>query len=117
MIRISLLLGVLMFGGVTYYMRSDPGWEAPAAETLRPLRIAMLCAWIVAILLLLGLRLRLSQRTNVTGNSLLMIAWSIGEAAALFGGVYYFQSGQASWFISGLFIMLSAFILFPIRRM
>jgi ABC-type Mn2+/Zn2+ transport system permease subunit len=71
---------------------------------------------VVAVLLLLVLRARLARLTESAGRSVLIIAWAIGEAAALFGGVYYFLSGEPQWFIIGLFLMLASFILFPIRR-
>jgi hypothetical protein len=115
-IRIALLIGVLMFGAVSYLVQRGETWAAAAPDLLATLRVGMLATWVVAILLLLVLRARLTRLTEVAGRSVLIIAWAIGEGAALFGGVYYFLSGSAQWFIIGLFVMLASFILFPIRR-
>jgi hypothetical protein len=91
-------------------------WAPAEPDLLRTLRVAMLATWVVATVLLLVLRARLARLTEVAGRSILMIAWAIGEGAALFGGVYYFLSGDGTWFVIGLFFMLASFILFPIRR-
>jgi hypothetical protein len=115
-VRIALLVGVLMFGAVTYYVHRGAEWRAAQPDALSTLRLAMLSTWVVAVLLLLVLRARLARLTESAGRSVLIIAWAIGEAAALFGGVYYFLSGEPQWFIIGLFLMLASFILFPIRR-
>lgn len=115
-IRIALLTGVLMFGGITWFMQRGADWSPADGDSLRLLRIGMLATWVVAVLLLLVLRARLGRLTEAAGRSMLIIGWAIGEGAALFGAVYYFLSGQAEWYIAGLFVMLAAFILFPIRR-
>lgn len=115
-LRIALLAGVLAFGAVTYYVQRGATWRPAAPDALDMVRIAMLSTWVVAVLLLLILRARLTRLTEAAGRSVLVIAWAVGEGAALFGGVYYFLSGDAQWFIAGLFVMLAAFILFPVRR-
>lgn len=114
--RLALLMGVLAFGAVVYYLQRGENWQAADASSLSALRMALLSAWVVVALLLIILRLRLSRLAAPAGRSLLIIAWAIGEGAALFGGVYYMLSGDPQWFIIGLFIMLASFILFPIRR-
>lgn len=116
LVRIALLLGVLTFGAVTYYVQRGADWRPAAPEALSSLRLAMLSTWVVVVLLLLVVRARFSRLTESAGRSVLIIAWAIGEGAALFGGVYYFLSGDTQWFIIGLFLMLASFILFPIRR-
>jgi hypothetical protein len=115
-IRIALLGGVLMFGAVTYMVQRGDTWQAAGPDLLGTLRVALLATWVVAVVLLLVLRARLTRLTEVAGRSVLIIAWAVGEGAALFGGVYYFLSGNPEWFIIGLFVMLASFILFPIRR-
>ena len=115
-IRISLLIGVLLFGAVTYYVQRGEEWRATPPDVLSTLRLIMLSTWVAAAALLLVLRVRLGRLTESAGRSMLIVAWAIGEGAALFGGVYYFLSGEPQWFIIGLFVMLASFILFPIRR-
>jgi hypothetical protein len=47
--------------------------------------------------------------------SLRMIAWATGEAAALFGGVYWFNSGDPSRYTIGLIALLATFVVVPLR--
>jgi hypothetical protein len=115
-IRIALLAGVLMFGAVTYYVQRGANWKPAAPDVLNSLYTIMLAVLVLAVVFLLVLRARLGRRSDTGERSLLVVAWAIGESSALFGGVYYFLSGNAQWFIIGLFVMLASFILFPIRR-
>jgi hypothetical protein len=115
-VRIALLVGVLMFGAVTYYVQRGVSWEPAAPDVLNTLHTVMLAVLVLAVVLLLVLRSRLGRRSLAGERTMLVMAWAIGESAALFGGVYYFLSGNAQWFIIGLFVMLASFILFPIRR-
>lgn len=115
-VRIALLVGVLMFGAVTYYVQRGASWEPAAPDVLNTLHTVMLAVLVMAAVVLLVLRARLGRRSDASERTMLVIAWAIGESAALFGGVYYFLSGNAQWYIIGLFIMLASFILFPIRR-
>lgn len=115
-VRIALLMGVLMFGAATYYVQGRPNWEPATPDVLSTLHVVMLAVLVLAVVLLLVLRTRGTPGTDASGRTMLVIAWAIGETAALFGGVYYFLSGNAQWFIIGLFVMLASFILFPIRR-
>jgi hypothetical protein len=109
-------MGVLIFGAVTYYVQRGADWRAFEPDALATLRLFVLSAWAAAALLLIILRVRLGGLTQSAGRSMLIVAWAIGEAAALVGGVYYFLSGESQWFVIGLFLMLTSFILFPIRR-
>ncbi len=115
-VRIALLVGVLMFGAVTYYVQRGANWEPAAPDVLSTLHTVMLAVLVLAVVLLLVLRSRLERRSEAGERTMLIMAWAIGESAALFGGVYYFLSGNGQWFIIGLFVMLASFILFPIRR-
>jgi hypothetical protein len=116
LVRISLLLGVLLFGAVTWFLHRDPSWQPRSPESLPAVRRAMLAAWVLAIVGLLALRTRLARLTGDARRSLLVVAWAVGEGAALFGGVYYFLSGDAMSFLGGLLVMLAALLLFPVRR-
>lgn len=115
-VRIALLAGVLAFGAVVFFQQRGEGWRPADPGSLSSLRTAMFAVWVGAAVLLIILRLRLSRLAEAAGRSMLIVAWAIGEGAALFGGVYYMLSGDPQWFVIGLFIMLASFILFPIRR-
>ena len=114
-IRASLLTGVLIFGGITYYIHS----QSPPPSTVDPasIRWPVLGAWgmITAALLLLGMRYRRpaphSQRVTMA-----VVGWALGEAAALAGGVDYFLTGIPDRYGFGLLIFVIALVMFPIPR-
>lgn len=115
-IRIALLAGVLAFGAVVYFLQRGEGWTPADPDSTSVVRTAMFAVWAGAAVLLIVLRLRLSGLSDSARRTMLIVAWAIGEGAALIGGAYYMLSGEPQWFIIGLFIMLASFILFPIRR-
>ena len=115
-IRISLLMGVLLFGAVSWFLHRDPSRERADPESLAALRRAMLAVWVLAIAAILALRPRLGRVTGEARRSFLLIVWAIGEGAALIGGVHYFLGGDPLSFLGGLVVMLGAFLLFPIRQ-
>lgn len=116
LIRISLLLGVLLFGAVSWFLHRDPTWRPGDPAALRMLQRAMLAQWVLAIAMLLFFRTRLDRTTGQARSTLLLIGWAIGESAALFGGVHFFLSGDILSFLGGLVVMMAGLLLFPIRR-
>jgi hypothetical protein len=116
LIRISLLLGVLLFGAVTWFVHRNPSWRPQSPDALRPLRVVMLAGWVAAIIALIALRPRLGRLTDDARRTFLVICWAIGEGAALLGAVHYFLSGDPLSFLGGLVVMMAALLLYPIRR-
>jgi len=115
LIRISLLVGVLIFGALTWWLQSAGDRPTSDPSSLRP-RIAGFAIWGAAIALLAFLRSRLAGLSDSTRRSYLVISWGVAEAVALFGGVVYFLSGDARWYVAGLFFMIGSFLVFPLRK-
>jgi hypothetical protein len=112
----SLLAGVLLFGAVSWYTQRRPDWTPPAAD-FRPFRVAGYLAWGLAVIGVLVLRGRVDRaRDAATRQKLNLFAWTCGEIVALYGGVVYFNTGDASWYLLGLAFMVGTFVVFPIRR-
>ncbi|MBC7788723.1 MAG: hypothetical protein H7Z74_02145 [Anaerolineae bacterium] len=116
LIRISLLIGVLMFGAFTWWLQRAGDRPPSDPSTLRLLRIEGFVVWGASIALLAFLRARVGKSADLARPSYLVVSWIVAEAVALFGGVVYFLSGDARWYIAGLFFMIAAFLLFPLRR-
>lgn len=114
-IRIGLLTGVLLFGAVIWFLQRRPGFVPDGSMAqLRPIVPFIMLAFIAAII---GVRVYLSRVTDATQlGTYQLIGWAIGEAAGLFGGVYYFNTGDPRFFLIGLFVMLASFIVLPLRR-
>jgi hypothetical protein len=119
LIRVALLAGVLIFGAVTWWLHRQGRLEVVSAGELRPLRQAGAVVWLAAIVaevVLFVVRLRARERDPARLQSQRIMAWSAGEAVALFGGVYYFRSADPQWFVYGLIFFLGVLMVFPARE-
>jgi FtsH-binding integral membrane protein len=117
LIRIALLVGVLTFGGLIYYQHSRPGWAPNAAVNTRTLRLTMQIVWIVGIagvFVLFTLVRKVRDRAKYAQFSI--IGWSIGEAIALLGAVFYYMTDDPRSYVLGLAAMMMTFFVFPVVR-
>jgi hypothetical protein len=114
-IRMSFLAGVLLFGAVVWFLHRQPGYVVDGSmEPLRPVMPFVLLTFIAAIV---AVRVYLSRITDeLQLNNFRLIGWAIGEAAALCGGVFYFNTNDPRFFIMGLFVQLASFVVVPLRR-
>ena len=123
-IRLALLAGALLFGGVIAMLASrgsvplpGPGGGARDPGALRVLRLVGPALSVGAVAASLFLRAAIARtRDPARVASLRVIAWAAGEAAALFGGVYWMLSGDSSRYLIGLIAMLATFVVVPLRR-
>jgi hypothetical protein len=122
-IRLALLAGALLFGAVIWWLARDgrvplgrAGGAAPDPDALRPLRLIGPVLSVGAVAVAAALRAMIA-RTADPGRiaSLRILAWAAGEAAALFGGVYWLLSGDSSRYVIGLIAMLATYVVVPLR--
>lgn len=116
-IRLAMLSGVLMFGGVVWWLRrsgSATEVDAAAIANVRILAAAGLGVAVSGLVALYALTGR--QADEARRRTFSIIAWAMGEGAALAGGVYYMFAGDPRWYLGGLFVLLVSFVLFPARR-
>lgn len=114
-IRMGLLAGVLLLGAVIYFLHRQPGYVPERGmEPLRPFIPIFMLAAIGGIV---ALRFYLARITDPRRlGTFQIIGWSIAEAVALLGSVYYFNTDDPRFYIMGLFVMLASFIVLPLRR-
>lgn len=113
LIRLALMAGVLLFGAVILIVHRQPSW------TPRPLPSAMDYALIACAIGAVSVAVLLKGRVTRESDperraSLLIVGWSLGESAGLFGAVIFFITGQGQWYAFGLLAMACAFVLLPI---
>ena len=116
-IRVALLAGVLAFGAVTWWTHQGLGYRGPAMPPGGRLGTV---AYVVDALAIVGSllmrRLAFATADPARYGTRCVLAWAMGEAAALTGGVYYFMTNDMSRYLLGVLVMLLAFVLVPLRR-
>jgi hypothetical protein len=115
LIRFALFMGVAMFGVVTWFVHSQPGYRAEGDWGM--LRIAVSVAMLAAVGGIFAARTFLARATNpVDAGARQMMGWAAGEFAAMLGGVYYFLTDDPRFYVIGMVLLLASFILLPFRR-
>ncbi len=113
--RAVLGSGPIIFGVVCWFLRRQPGTTPTGSASPLSYMAVVLSAFAIAAAIVIR-----GQLVQVTDLKLrapkLLAAWVIGEAAALFGVITFFMSGDATWFVVSLIAMLAAFIIVPIQR-
>jgi hypothetical protein len=110
-----MLTGMLAFGAVTWYLRRSPELlrDYPA-ERLGMLVMTGRVLWtvdLVACIVLLQMTRR--ARDPARATSLSIIAWALGEGLAIFGGVFWYLTGNSNWYGAGLAFLVLTFLVFP----
>ena len=109
-----MLGGVLLFGGVSWFVHQTPDWT-PADPVVTAKLKTM--GRIVGGLATFGLMFLYTRFRNASSASqastLAILAWALGESVALFGGAYYFMTGVASFYIAGVLLLTLALVGFP----
>ena len=113
-IRLAMMGGVLLFGGVSWFLHRSPDWVPPDPMVFNQLaRIAP----VVALAVILGLAvvfLKFRDTTNAAqASTVAILAWSLGETLALFGGVIFYLTAASGWYIAGVIALVLAFVAFP----
>ena len=115
-IRVAMLAGVLMLGGVVYYLRQDPSRPGVTADAVGPLRTAGTVVWGLAVVGVVALSAMVRrQRTPAALVPFSIAGWALGEATALYGGVVYLLTGNPRWYVYGVACLLLTFVAFPVR--
>ena len=113
LIRIALLVGVLAFGGVVWYLRRSG--DASYDVDPRGLRVAGQAVWGVTTLGTLALFLAAGRVSPERRATFAVIAWALGEATAVYGGLFWMLLGDRQWYLYGVACLLLTYFIFPIR--
>jgi uncharacterized membrane protein AbrB (regulator of aidB expression) len=115
-VRIALLSGVLIFGGIAYYLTEQQGGglDPSLGGVLQIVNIVILVGAAVGIMIIQ--RRHLAETDPKKRTTLNITAWALGEATALFGGVHFLLVGNPIPFMVGLVMMIASFVVVPIRE-
>ena len=113
LIRIALLVGVLALGGIVWHLRrsGDTGYLVDP----RALRVAGQAVWGVMTLGTLALFLLAGRAKPERRGSFSVVAWALGEATAIYGGLFWLLLGDSQWYLYGVACLLMTYFIFPIR--
>lgn len=113
LIRIAMLVGVLVFGGVVWYLRRS----GDQSYTVNPrgLRVAGQAIWGLATLGTLVLFLTAARASPERRTTYSVMAWALGLATALYGGLFWLLLGDPQWYLYGGVCLLLTYFIFPIR--
>jgi hypothetical protein len=113
-IRLAMMGGVLLFGGVSWFLTSMPDWTAPDAAIAGQLTRVATVAWVVVGAALTVMFVKFRDSTNVArASSVAILAWALGETLALLGGVIFFLTALPGWYLAGVIALTLTFVAFP----
>jgi hypothetical protein len=112
-VRLALLGGVLIFGMVIAWLTGREGF-VPDEEYGRMLRLVFMVLTAGALVALAAVRGFRSRAAPGQRSGLAIAGWALGEGVALFGGVAWLIAGERILYLSGLALLLIAFLLVPV---
>ncbi|HZI28096.1 MAG TPA: hypothetical protein VFD64_08055 [Gemmatimonadaceae bacterium] len=113
-IRLAMMGGVLLFGGVSWFLTQSPDWTAPEPGIGDQLNRIARIAWIVVSVALIVMFMKFREPHDIArASSVAILAWALGEMLALLGGVVYFLTSMPGWYIAGVIVLTVAFVAFP----
>lgn len=115
-IRFAMLVGVLLFGLVTWFARSTGTVVvAMSADRAAALLLTGRALWVLALVGCIALYFMTRRATPARGATLSIVAWALGEMLALFGGAIWYLTGTPSWYLPGVTFLVLTFLAFPGR--
>lgn len=109
-----MMLGVLLFGGVSWFITKSPDWEAPDPEMIDQLTTVARIAWVGVGIALVVMYVKFRNTSDMSrASTVSILAWALGEMLALFGGVILFMTAFAGWYVAGLMALALSFVAFP----
>ena len=108
LIRLAMTVGVITFVVVAWFLQGRGEVPARSVSSLTALTTAMYTAVGIAAAVVMALRLRIASAGPAMRRSLSVVAWAVGEFAALFGGVMLFLTGDLRLVLPGALVFALA---------
>ncbi|MHB1095241.1 MAG: hypothetical protein ACYC3F_03635 [Gemmatimonadaceae bacterium] len=108
LIRLAMTVGVITFIAIAWFLQGRGEIPARSVSSLTALTTAMYTAVGIAAAVVMALRLRIASAEPAMRRSLSVVAWAVGEFAALFGGVMVFLTGDLRLALPGALVFALA---------
>ncbi len=108
LIRLAMTVGVITFIAIAWFLQGRGEIPARSVSSLTALTTAMYTAVGIAAAVIMALRLRIASAEPAMRRSLSVVAWAVGEFAALFGGVMVFLTGDLRLALPGALVFALA---------
>ena len=108
LIRLAMTVGVITFVGVAWFLHGRGQSTLAAPSSLTTLTTAMYTAVGIAAAVVMALQLRIASAESAMRRSLSVVAWAVGEFAAIFGGVMLFLTGDLRLVLPGALVFALA---------
>ncbi|MFA6166640.1 MAG: hypothetical protein WC700_08495 [Gemmatimonadaceae bacterium] len=108
LIRLAMTVGVITFIAIAWFLQGRGEIPARSVSSLTALTTAMYTAVGIAAAVVMALRLRIASAEPAMRRSLSVVAWAVGEFAALFGGVMLFLTGDLRLVLPGALVFALA---------
>ena len=106
--------GVLLFGGVSWFLHRTPDWVPSEPGLVDQLTRIALIAWVIVGVALVGMFMKYRGAENpARASTIAILAWAQAETLALLGGVVYFLTASAGWYVAGVTVLALTFATFP----
>lgn len=113
-IRLAMMGGVLLFGGVSWFLTRNPDWVAPDPAFAGKFTMVGRIIWGLAAVALVAMFMKFRGDDHPgRASSVAILAWALGETLALFGGVVFFLTSAPSWYAAGVIALAVTFVAFP----
>jgi hypothetical protein len=113
LIRVALLGGVLVLGIVIAWLNGRAG-HVPDPALGGVLRPAFLVMALGVLAGLAAVRAAQSRAAAEQRGGFAIVGWALGESTALFGGVAWLLAGEVLLYLTGVGVLLIAFLLVPV---
>lgn len=112
-IRFALLAGVLLFGGVAWFITRENDLGTFDAEAATFFRYTFYAVFTASALGMLFIHRSLPQAETFQQRvTRCIMGLAVAEGTALFGAVYLFLTGSVQLYVIGLLLFLLAFLVF-----
>jgi hypothetical protein len=115
LIRLFMLAGVVLIGGIFGFLASRGYGAAPDAEILGVFRLVFFGIALAALAGMLVCRRKWQAADSVPQKlSLAIVSYALAEVVAMVGAVYWFLGGGPLLYGAGLLLFGVAWLLFPL---